>query len=218
VSNGSFTIAGRSDVTAAGSTSGGTDDIVKVVAQADIDSAKQKLASQDMSAIKATLDQTLRTDGMYPLDATFNAGTPVITTSNNVGDQADTVTVTQAVTYTMYGALKTDLDTLIRNNIGGQIDTKTQTILDDGLSTATISVTSTTGSTVLLNVVTSATIGPDISVGSIKQQAAGKRIGDVQSMVNAIPGVTNVNVQLSPFWVSTVPTNPNQISVAINKK
>src|SRR6185503_8674646 len=139
--------------------------------------------------------------------ATFNAGTPVITTSNNVGDQADSVTVTQAVTYTMYGAKQADLDTLIKSDIGSQINTKTQTILDDGLGKATITVTNTTGTTVLLSLETTATIGPDINPATIKQQSAGKQIGDVKSMVNSIPGVTSVDVQLSPFWVSTVPTN-----------
>lgn len=214
----SFTVAGRSTVSATGSTSGGTDDVIKVVSQSDIDNAKQKLATQDTAAVKASLDQALRTDGMYPLDATFNAGAPVIATSKNAGDQADSVTVTQAVTYTMYGVKKSDIDTLIKNNIGSQIDTKSQTILSDGLDGATITVTNTSGTTVLLSLETTATIGPDINTADIKRQSAGKKIGDVKAMVNAVPGVTNVDVQLSPFWVSTVPTNPNQVSVTIDKK
>lgn len=218
VSGATFTIAGRSDASATGSTSGGTDDVVKVVSQSDIDNAKQKLAAQDTAAVKASLDQVLLTDGLYPLDATFNAGAPVVTTSKNVGDQADNVTVTQAVTYTMYGVKKADIDTLIKNNIGSQIDTKTQTILDDGLGGATITVTNSSGTTVLISLETTATIGPDINAADIKRQSAGKRVGDVKAMVNAVPGVTNVDVQLSPFWVSTVPTNPNQVSVTIDKK
>lgn len=218
VSNATFAVAGRSDVTASGSATGGTDNLIKVVSQTDIDSAKQKLATQDTIAIKASLEQALRTDGVYPLDVTFNAGTPVITTSNNVGDQADNVTVTQAVTYTMYGAKQADLDTLIKNDIGSQINTKTQSILDDGLGKATITVTNTNGTTVLLSLQTTATIGPDINAADIKHQAAGKQIGDVKSMINSIPGVTSVDVQLSPFWVSTVPTNANHVTVTIDKK
>lgn len=218
VQNATFSVTGQPGITGYGSTSGGTDNIVHVVSQTDIDNATQKLATQDTAAIKASLEQALRTDGMYPLDATFNAGTPVITTSSNKGEQADSLTVTQAVTYTMYGAKKADLDTLIKNDIGSQINTKTQAILDDGLGKATVSVSNTSGTTVLLNLETTATIGPDISAADIKRQSAGKKIGDVKSMVNAIPGVTSVDVRLSPFWVSTVPANSSQVTVTIDKK
>lgn len=218
VTSATFTVAGRSDITATGSASGGTDDVVKVVSQTDVDNAKQKLATQDTATIKADLEQKLRTDGMYSLDVTFNGGTPLITTSNNVGDQVDNVTVTQAITYTMFGVKKTDLDTLIRNAIGTQIDNKTQTILDDGLGGATITVTNTQGTTVQLTIEATATIGPDINMADIKKQSAGKRVGDVKSMVNTIPGVTSVDVQLSPFWVSSVPSDASQVTVTIDKK
>ncbi len=210
-------VAGHSGVTADGSANGGTDDIVNIVAQADIDSAKQKLSTADTSAIKTSLVQALRLDGLYPLPATFNAGTPVVTTSANVGDAADTVTVTQAVTYTMYGAKQTDLDALIKQYVDTQIDTKTQTILDDGLGGATISIVNATGTTVQLSLQTQATVGPDISTANIKKQAAGKKIGDVKALVNTIPGVTKVDVNLSPFWVSSIPTDTSKITVTISK-
>ncbi len=217
LSGATFSVAGRSDVSATGSASGGTDNILKVVSQADIDGAKQKLTAQDTAPIQAALIQALRTDGMYPLTATFKAGDPAVTTSANPGDQADNVTVTQAVTYTMSGAKQADLDTLIKQFVSKQIDAKSQTILNDGLDQATITVGNTAGTTMQITLQTSASIGPDISVAGIKKEAAGKRIGDVKSMINAVPGVTNVEVQLSPFWVSTVPTNPEQVTVSIDK-
>jgi len=218
VSNATFTVTGRSDVSATGTTSGGTDNIIKIVAQADIDGAKQKLTAQDTESIQTALEQALRTDGLYPLPATFNAGTPLVTTSSNVGDQADTLTVTEAVTYTMLGVKKADLDTLITQNLGNQIDTKEQTILDDGLATGTFTVNNTTATAQQVSLQTVATVGPSINPTEIKKQAGGKRIGDVKSMINAVPGVTSVDVRLSPFWVSMVPTDTTKITVTIDKK
>lgn len=217
VSGATFSVAGRSDVSATGSASGGTDNIIKVVSQADIDGAKQKLTAQDTTAIQAALEQALRDDGMYPLVATFKAGDPVVTTTKNVGDEADNVTVTEAITYTMFGTKKTDLDALIQQFVDTQIDPKKQSILNNGLSTATITITNATATTMTINLQTVATVGPDLNVASIKQQAANKKIGDVKSMINAIPGVTDVEVQLSPFWVSTVPSNAQQVTVSIDK-
>lgn len=216
VSNATFTVAGRSDVSATGSATGGTDNIIHIVAQADLDSAKQKLATADTTTIKSALEQALRLDGLYPLSATFNAGTPVITNSNNVGDQADTVTVTQAVTYTMYGAKQADLDMLIKADVSTKIDTSKQSILDDGLSAATVNVVNAGTGSVQITLQTVATVGPDIQTADIKRQAAGKRSGDVKTLINAIPGVTNVDVQLSPFWVGTVPTNTSKITVTVS--
>ncbi len=210
-------MAGRSDVSATGSSSGGTDNILNIIAQADIDSATQKLAAADTAAIKSALEQALRLEGMYPLPATFNAGTPVITTSANVGDTADTVTVTQAVTYTMFGAKQIDLDALVNKNIAGQIDSKNQSILDDGLGNATVNITNNSGTSEQVTFQTIATVGPSIDKTDVRRQSAGKKVGDVRALITPIPGVTDVEVRLSPFWVGSVPGDVNKITVTINQ-
>lgn len=215
VTNADFTVAGRG-LTGTGSADGGTDKIIHVVAQADIDNAKQKLSGQDTSAIKNGLEQSLRLDGMYPLTVTFSSSKPVITTSKNAGDEADSVTVTQAVTYTMFGAHQADLQTLIKNNISDQIDTKNQAILDDGLANANIGVENSSGTKAQLSLQATASVGPDINPADIKKQAAGLKAGDVKNQINQMSGVTSVDVRLSPFWVSSVPKDPNKITVTIH--
>lgn len=216
VQNATFTVSGASGVSATGSASGGTDNIIQTVAQADIDSATQKLASQDTSAVKASLEQTLQTDGMYPLPDTFTAATPVVTDSNKVGDQATTVTVTQAVTYTMYGVKQTDLQSLVKDDLGSQINPSTQSILDYGLTNAKVAAITTSASTEEVSFQTVATVGPVINITDIKNQIKGKKSGDVKALIGNIPGVTSVNVRLSPFWVSSVPSNLNKVTVTIS--
>jgi hypothetical protein len=216
VSNTSFTVNGRPDVTATGSANGGTDNIVQVVAQADIDNAEQKLANQNTTTVKSALEQQLTQDGLYPIPATFNAPSPTFTTSSNVGDQATSLTVTQSITYTMYGAKKSDLEALITNNVDGQINTASQSITDDGLSSAAFSVVNTSGSE-QVSIQTTAVVGPDIQAATIKKEVAGKKMGDAQTLISQIPGVTSVKVYLSPFWVSSVPTNPNNVTVTVGK-
>jgi len=212
-----FAVAGRSDVTANGSASHGTDNVVTVVSQDDIDGAKKKMGSQDTASIQAALADSLRQAGLYPLVSTFKTGDPKITTDKNVGDQAPNVTVTEVVAYTMLGVKQADLDTLIKANIGSQIDTKTQVIVHDGLDQATITPGTVADTKTQITVQTTATIGPDINIAKIKQQTAGKQIGDVKSMINQIPGVVSVDVELSPFWINTVPSNPHQVVVTVDK-
>ena len=213
----SFSVAGRSEVTGSGSASGGTDDIVQVVSQDDIDKAKKKIDAEDASTIKDALAQQLRGNNLYPVEATFTTGDPNTNTSANAGDEAKNVTVTESITYTMYGAKRDDLDALIKNDIKQQIDTNTQTILSDGLDNADMKLTHTTDTTAEVGLQTTATVGPKLNLESLKEQVKGKKAGYVKSLIGNQPGVTNVTVKLSPFWVSSVPKKTDKITITVGK-
>ncbi len=212
-----LTVAGRSDVTATASNaiSGGSDNIVKVVAQADIDAAKQKLNTQDTTAIKQGLQTALEQNGYTAIVATFNGGTPTVSSSANVGDASDTVTVTQVSTYTMYGIKQSDLKQVVVGNVDNQIDPTKQAILDDGTSKATYKVVSTSPEQVVISA--TSTTGPHIVIDTLKKQIAGQKSAAITSLIKQTPGVTDVKVKFSPFWVDKVPSNPSKITITFQK-
>lgn len=215
----SFTVAGFASSTQASASSalaGGTDDIVKVVAQADIDKATKQITTQD-DTVKQDLTDQLTGLQLFALKDTFAAGDPATTTSSKVGDAADTVTVTQNITYTMLGAKESDLKALIDDNIKSQIDTAKQSILSEGLDKADVKVLAATKTTTQITLQTVALVGPDIDTNSIKQAAAGKKSAEIQSLVQNDPGVTDVSVHMSPFWVTRAPKNTDKITVTIAK-
>ncbi len=211
-----FTIAGRSDVSATGSANGGTDNNVQVVNQNDINNARAKISTNDATQ-KQALQNELQQDGYFAINATYSGGTPIITPSANVGDTASSVTVTEAVTYTMFGVHQNDLKTLIDNNVKGQIDTNKQSILSEGLDTAVFGVNNSTATAAQLTMQSTAVAGPQLDTNSIKQTAAGKKPGEIKSQIGANPDVTNVTVKLSPFWVSSVPKKLSRVTVNIAK-
>jgi hypothetical protein len=221
VSNATFSVAGQSGVSASGSASGGTDNIVTIVQQSDIDAATTKAKtdiSNEESGVKAQLEQNLQSSGLYPIESTFYTATPSVSPSVAAGTQASSVTVTESVTYTMYGAKQSNLTAVLDNSIDAQIDASKQSIQSDGLSQSSISVPTTgSGSTLDISIQTQATIGPHIDLSSLKTQVEGKPTGDVKSLISQLPGVTNVQVNLSPFWVSSVPKNPAKISISYSK-
>lgn len=212
-------VAGFTNVQAKASSdiSGGTDNIVKVVSQTDIDSATQKMAAQDSISVKQDLQAQLNQTGYTAISATFAAGTPAITPSASVGSTVDTVTVTQVVTYTMLGVKQTDLKTLVDNDVKKQIDTSKQSILSEGLTDAKYRVVAATDTTAQVALQTVATAGPDLNIDNIKRESAGKKGGDIKSLIQSTPGVTDVKVKLSPFWVSSVPKKTTKITVTIAK-
>lgn len=218
VDNSDFSVAGHPDYSANGSSAGGSDNIVKVVQQSDIDNAKQKLSSQDASALKQQLQQSLQNDDLYPLPATFTTNDSNVTSSAKAGDQTDNVTVSEDVTYTMFGVQKADLQKIITYNVDQQIDPSKQSILDDGLSSAKFSINGKpSGSQAKVSMQVTSVAGPHLDANKLKQQVAGKKSGDIQSIIKNNPGVTDVTVHYSPFWVSATPSNPNKITIVFEK-
>lgn len=213
----SFNVNSRSNLNAQGSASGGSDNIVKVVQQSDINTARQKLETQDAGAVQKELVGRLKSDGLFAITATFSTGHPSVTTSANAGDTANNVTVTETITYVMYGARENDLKKLIDNDVKTQIDPAKQSVLDEGLDGATFKVVSPGGSSEQVSLDATATAGPHLDTASLKQQVAGKKSGDIQSIIKDNPGVTGVDVHFSPFWVSTAPKNPDKISIKFAK-
>ncbi|MCY1554205.1 hypothetical protein D9M68_907610 [compost metagenome] len=56
-------------------------------------------------------------------------------------------------------------------------------------------------------------IGPNIKDSDVKEQAKGKRYGEVQSQIESIQGVRDVDVKFWPFWVTVVPNDVNKVNV-----
>lgn len=213
-----FKVTGRSDATGSGSASGGTDDIIKIVTQSDIDGATSKITATDSDSVKTQLISNIQSKGLLPVPTTFLPGTPQVTTSAKAGDQADTVTVTAVTAYTMLGVQKTDLQKLVDANVNQQIDKGKQVILDDGVANAEFTEdnpATSTGASVAMR--TKSVAGPHLDEASLKPQLVGKKSGDIKRYIKQTPGVTSVEVHFSPFWVSVVPKNTSKTTIHIVK-
>ncbi len=216
--NSNFTVVGYSGMTGVNSSAlaNGTDDPKQVVTQTDIDTAKAKITNED-TTIKTALSTQLTQAGSYAISGTYNVGTPVVTTNVKIGEQAASVTVTEVVTYTMLGVLQKDLKALVANSINPQIDVKKQTILDEGLSTATFNIQSANESTAVVTFQSSTIVGPNLDAKTIKKQILGMKSGDVRSLLQSNPDVTSIEIKYSPFWVTSVPKNASKVTVNIAK-
>ncbi len=213
--NTSFSVPGYSGVSATGGASGGTDNMVTVVSQNDITNAQNKITTNNNS-IKSSLSSRLSQDGYYPIGMTFNSSQPTVTENNQVGSQNSSVTVTESITYTMYGVFKKDLNTLLSNNISSQVG-NSESILSTGLNNASFSYTNGNTNPTQITIQSTAIVGPNINVGLIKSQAEGKKIAQIKNIVEGNSNVTSVKVTLSPFYVSSAPNNPSKIHVHIAK-
>lgn len=205
-----------SDVSATGSASGGTDNIVQVVTQSDIDNAKGKIEAKD-DEVRESLHQQLLQNNLFPMPATFQSSKPNISSSSQPGDEAKTVTVTASITYTMLGTDRDNLVALIRDDVAKQVDIERQAIIDDGLDKASFSLQDRSDAGASVGLENTATVGPEIDLDSLKQQVAGQKNGDAKDVISQIPGVEDVTIELSPFWVTRIPDNPDKIIIDVGK-
>ncbi len=214
----SFTVAGYSAVTGTNddSMTGGTDKVVKIVTQEDVDKAKDAITKRAGTEAPDDLKDDIREEGYHPIEETLKAGTPTVTSTPNVGDEANEVTITSTTVFTMLGVKKDDLKTLIEDDARKKIDPDTQVIRDNGLDEATIQVEETgQNGQMTLSLQTVVTAGPDLDEASLKEEVAGKKSGDIQKLLKARPGVNEVEVDYSPFWVQSTPKKADKITIII---
>lgn len=213
-----YTVAGFPAVTGSGENmSGGSDKIIKIVSQQDLDTAKTKALEGGTDSIKAEIVSELQKDGYIAVPETFAAGSPVVSSSPNVGDEANEVTVNVVTSYTVLGIEKESLKKLVESEAKKQIDISKQTISDDGLSTANYQLfdRKPNGET-RLNLKTNIVTGAQLNAEDLKKQIAGKKRGEIQQILN-IPGVKDLDIKFSPFWVNKVPKNPNKITITFEQ-
>lgn len=210
-----FAVSGFSSVSGYDSSAmtGGTNREVTVVSDADINTAKEKLADRSKDAANKELKGQLEDAGEFALVDSFAADTPSISPSPAVGAEASDVTVTSITTYSMTGVKRDDLKTLVENQAKKQIDTSKQTIASDGLDQATFQLRDKDGTKQQVAVQSLVSTGAQENQDELKKLIAGKKKGDVQDTLGTRPGVKSVDVKFSPFWVYKTPINPSKITI-----
>lgn len=204
------------NATIVGTTSGGTTQVVKVVSAEDVERARGQLIGQSTDEDKKALRQQF-TDGQIVIDSSFVAERGAEVISPAVGEEAPAsgkAKLTVPTTYTMQAVSKADLDTFLKGYIDNRLDdASTQKIYSTGVDSTSISNFRKDGETMLATVNATGRIGPKIDENAIKEQVKGKLYGEVQSSLESINGISEVDVQFSYFWVRTVPGNTDKIKI-----
>lgn len=200
--------------TVVNATSGGTDKTINVVQQSDVDQAMNGLVSQsDQDAAKKALAGEFGKDYVV-LDASFKSDTSAVKSSPAVGAEGDNATLSGAVTFSMAAVSKDELSKFLDAYFAQQLDGKAdQKLYSNGADDVGFTNVSPTDGGWNATITTNGKIGPKIDANALKEYAKGKRLGEIQTYVQNVNGVENVDVKLSPFWVRAAPNDTNKISV-----
>jgi len=199
----------------ADATAGGTTKIAKVVSQADIDQANGQLVGKPTDAEKKALIAKFK-NGEKVIDSSFTVERAPAVSAPAVNAEASNgkATLTVSTTYSVQAIASADLESYLKSSLGSQItDTKSQKIYDTGIKNAALSNFINEGGAMTVAITATGQIGPKIDEAQIKDQVKGKIYGEVQSTLQEINGIKNVDVKFSYFWVRTVPNNANKINI-----
>ncbi len=211
----------HSDVTGLGSVmTGGTSKLVKAVGQSDLDVTRQQLLEKTRSAAMAELNNQLTDAACVPLSDSIVVSAQSVTSSPNVGDEAEETTVTLSVTYAMAGVAQSDLKQLIEADVNQKIDSSRQQIQDkdSGLSKASVKLSEKKPNGDLpFEIQVQVSAGPKLDSDAVKKEIIGKRKGEAIEAIKARPGVKEVSIQYSPFWVISTPKKASKITVVFEQ-
>ena len=212
-----FSVAGRSglDATNKSAITGGSKRTYKIVTQADVQAASEQIAAQGTDEVKSKLEEKLG-KGVVAIEGSLRAGEANVTSSPEVGKEATDgkAKLTSSVTYVMDGVATSELESFITQATKQKIsDTKDQRVYETGAKDATLADFAATETGGTINLTATAQVGPQVKDEDVKKRTAGKKFGDIQSDLKSIQGVDDVEVKLSPFWVSTVPDDTEKINV-----
>jgi hypothetical protein len=197
-------------------TSGGTSKIAKVVSADDIERAKGQLIGQSTDEQKEALIEKF-TSGEKVIDSSFTVSRGKTVSAPAVNEEAPAsgkAKLTIPTTYTIYAVPKADLESYLNSSIETQLDDQNnQRVYNTGIDDASLSNFKKDGDTLTATVNSTGQIGPKIDENAIKETVKGKIYGEVQSTLEAIDGVKEVDIQFSFFWVRSVPNDTSKIRI-----
>lgn len=197
-----------------GATSGGTDKTATVVSESDLKSAQEKLAAIKDDELKKQLSGAFGSSSKV-IDESYAESRSNPTPSVAVGGEAKgKVSLKATLTASMMAVDQSEIDAFSKAKIADEIKSKrSQKIYSTGSDRVTFSEFSSNPQGATARLVMNGAVGPEIKEDQVKEQAKGRTYGDIQSTLESIEGVNDVDVKFSFFWVRTVPNDINKISV-----
>ena len=197
---------------------GGTSKIATTVTDKDMTDAE---AGLDMNVEGDARDELAEQFGDEYLLITnsFSAGEAKVTTSPALNEEVGegvTPQIIKEIQYKIYAVRRDDIERYIKKLTEANLGDDTQMIHDTGIDKAFIDAFKDDGegkhSGKLKSIVK---IGPKITEADIMEKSLGKKVGEVQTMIKSIKGVTSVEVKPSYFWVTKVPKNQNKVHIEL---
>lgn len=195
--------------------SGGTDDLVTVVEQSDIEKAKDQLKASNEDEMKEKLLKDIG-ENMLVIESSFKQDTATAEASPAAGEEVKDGTkpkLKATTTATIYAIDRSKIEEFITEKAKLDDDQKIYEIKDPFIENLFENNGGYTG-----RLKTSYAVGPKVTDSEILEMVKGKGVGDAQHDLKNIRGIVDVRIDTSYPWVGTIPGDTNKITINIEVK
>lgn len=196
------TVTNSTDIT------GGTTDMVKVVSQDDVDKVKAEQLEKNREEGRKSLLEDLK-NNLIPIKDSFEAEAGDVTATPAIGDEVGentTPNLKMTAVYSVYTIDRSKIEEYIKLKTNLANDQKIYSFGDPYFERFT-SIEDAA------RLKTTIETGPTVTEESIRERVQGRKTGEVRSLLQSINGVSSVEVRTSYFWVWSVPTDPNKVTI-----
>lgn len=206
---------GLSSIRSSSAMSGGTDKELTVVQQSDIDKAKESLKGANLEENKEKLleqvgDNVMLIDSSLKQETLSAEATPKVDEEVKEGVKP---TLKATTVTSVFVIDKTKVEEFITKKANLGEDKKIYEMNNPFIESFTKTEAGYTG-----KLKTSYMTGPKLTVSSIVDLVKGRGFGDAQHVLKDIDGVTEVKIDGSFPWVTSIPGDSNKITVNLEIK
>lgn len=197
------------------SMTGGTDQEITFVTNADIEKAKAQLVTVDQEKNKKKLLEQIGDDSLV-IDSSFTQKTSDATSVPAVGEEVKegvTPILKATTTASIYVLDKTKIEEFITAKADLNEGQKIYKMKDPFIESFVETESGYSG-----KIKTSYAIGPRITENAVIEIIKGKGLGEAQHDLRDIDGISEVTIDKSVPWVTSIPNNPNKITIVFDIK
>ena len=195
---------------------GGSSKVVTVVSKEDLETASSNLEMPSQNEIREELANQFGTD--YIFLGNIKQSEAKVTTSPALNEEVgDNITpkIAKEITYSMYAVKRESVKTYIETVVSASLGDDTQEIYDAGMDKAFFEAFQNSDNANTAKLKTTVKTGPRVTDEMVREKSLGYKVGEVQSRLKSIKGVSSVKVDTSYFFVMSVPSDTNKVEVNI---
>lgn len=200
----------------AGTFTGGTGEEVAVVKAVDIEAAKK--AAQD-AARNQTEEEAKKEarDGWVILQESWTTELTTFETTAKEGDRASSIPYTARATVRVMGYEDKQMQTALNNALRKKLDSEYMLFPGPISFTKAVESVDWDKPEAIVAVRITHTTVPNISLETLRDKLVGRNKAEALAYVQGLKGVRSANIELWPFWVTSVPSIEKRVDIKIEQ-
>ncbi len=201
---------------------GGTSKIIKIVSEDDLAAAEENLDVTGETDAKNEMAEEHKADFIL-IKGSFNVENGELSSSPALGEEvANDITpkVVKKTTYKIFAVSRDAIDQYIEKQVKESLGDNTQTVYTTGAGKDEETVVAFFESykTTTAKLKSTVKTGPLVTPEMVSEKVLGQKVGQVRTMLTSINGVTDVEIDRSYFWVTSIPSDINKVEIEITVK